>query len=155
MASKEDFSSQGGIQGVWEDKKIFFVPRHWIASINQEYAEKPYFNIIKTLHSFIFFVDSFFLKFNFKTNIGKLARFFINILMILHSNCFVERMYSFVNIIKNPIRNQLAVESVSAILQIKSYYNEDDEFEPDEDHYFFYKHNIKDSDNKSENIIYD
>ena len=54
-------------------------------------------------------------------------------------------MYSFVNIIKNPQRNQLDVESVSSLLEVKSYNNEDELLEPDEDHFFFYKHNIKDN----------
>ena len=40
-------------------------------------------------------------------------------------------------IIKNPIRNTLDVDTVSSLLQIKSYYNEEEQFEPDEDHYFF------------------
>ena len=56
-------------------------------------------------------------------------------------------MYSFVKIIKSPIRNQLDVESVSSILEVKSDYDDDQQFEPDEDHYFFYKHNIKDNEN--------
>jgi len=81
---------------------------------------------------------------NQKNDTGKLARFFINILLIPHSNCFVERMYSFMNIIKTPIRNSLDINTVSSILQIKSYYEEQELFEPDEDHYFFYKHNIHD-----------
>ena len=55
-------------------------------------------------------------------------------------------MYSFVNIIKSPIRNKLDVDTVSALLQVKSYYSDEHVFEPDEDHYFFYKHNIRDDD---------
>ena len=48
---------------------------------------------------------------NQKNDFGKLAKFFINILLISHSNCCVERIYSLVNIIKSSIRNQLDVET--------------------------------------------
>ena len=91
-------------------------------------------------------MDRLLLK-NLNNDTGKLARFCVNLLLIPHLNCYVERMYSFVKIIKSPIRNQLDVESVSSILEVKSDYDDDQQFEPDEDHYFFYKHNIKDNEN--------
>ena len=59
-------------------------------------------------------------SFNNDFNWGKLAEFFINILLIPYSNFFVERMYSLI--------------TISTIFQIKSYYDEEDVFEPNEDH---------------------
>ena len=56
------------------------------------------------------------------------------ILFIPYSNSYLERMYSFVNIIKSQIRNQLKVGTVSEVLQVKLYYDDDDTFESDEDH---------------------
>ena len=64
--------------------------------------------------------------------------------MIPLSNFYLERMYSFVNIIKIPIRNQLEVDKVSKILHVKLYYDDNDIFEPYKNHYFFYKHDIHD-----------
>jgi len=44
-----------------------------------------------------------------KKDIGfrKLARFMVNLCMIPHSNCFVERMFSIVNANKTKSRNSL------------------------------------------------
>ena len=51
----------------------------------------------------------------------ELAKFFLNLMTIHHSNCFVERMFSQVNLIKTSQRNLFDVSSVSSILKIKSY----------------------------------
>jgi len=63
--------------------------------------------------------------FNFdeKQNFFKpLARFFINLMTIPHSNSFVEQQFSQVGIIKTDIRNQLEVATVSSLIKVKSYY---------------------------------
>jgi len=73
-----------------------------------------------------------------------LARFFINLLTIPHANMFVERMFNQVNLIKTKTKSLLEVSSVSAILQIKSYFPNDEElFEPEEIHYSLYEQFVK------------
>ena len=78
----------------------------------------------------------------------ELAKFFLDFMAIHHPNCFVERMFSQVNLIKTSQRNLLDVSSVSSILKIKSYsdYTGSDSklvFEPQEKDYLHYKTNIK------------
>ena len=73
----------------------------------------------------------------------KLARFFINLLLIRHSNSNIERAFSAIRIIKTEKRNSLDVATVSSIMQVKSFYDNNSKFEPDEDHYFRYKHFVK------------
>lgn len=51
-----------------------------------------------------------------------LARFMINLMLIPHSNMFVERIFSQVNLIKTDTRASLEVDTVSSILKVKSYY---------------------------------
>ena len=65
----------------------------------------------------------------------------INLYLINHSSCTVERFYSSVNLMKNPIRNLLDVESVSTLLQVKSYYKED--FRITQKHHEYYQNFIK------------
>ena len=77
------------------------------------------------------------------TKYEKLIRFFINLMLIRHSNANVERAFSSIKIIKNALRNSLEVATVSSIMQVKTFYVNDSNFEPDEDHYFRYKHFIK------------
>ena len=68
----------------------------------------------------------------------------INLTLIPHSNCFVERMFSHVSNIKTEIRNGLDVATVSSLLKIKSFYlNDENLFEPTEDHYSLYRNYIK------------
>ena len=79
------------------------------------------------------------------SNLTKLSRFAINLLLIPHSNVYVERVFSKVNLIKTDLRNLLDVSTVSSIIKIKTFYeNEDKLFEPTSDHYMCYKHWIKD-----------
>ena len=79
----------------------------------------------------------------------ELSKFFLNLMTIQHSNCFVERMFSQVNLIKTSQRNLLDVSSVSSILKVKSFYSDytrpDSElvYEPQEKDYYHYKTNIK------------
>ena len=73
----------------------------------------------------------------------KLAKFFINMMLIPHSNSFTERVFSIVKHTKTDLRNLLDVSTVSAIVQIKTYYSEDEMLEIDEDHFFCYRHSIK------------
>ena len=74
----------------------------------------------------------------------KLALFMINLILVPHSNCFVERMFSHVSQIKNDIRNNLDVATVSSILKIKSFYlNDKKSFESTEDHLTLSKSFIK------------
>ena len=76
--------------------------------------------------------------------------FLTKVLLIPHSNMFVESMFSHVNAIKTCSRNLLNVTTVSDLMQIKSFYlkssdieKEDKEkealFEPTEEHYKLYK----------------
>ena len=68
----------------------------------------------------------------------------INLMLIPHSNCFVERIFSQVSIIKNEIRNQLDVATVASLIKIKSFYIDQKElFEPTKDHYDLYHNYIK------------
>ena len=68
---------------------------------------------------------------------------------IRHSNCFVERVFSQVNLIKTSQRNCLDVSTVGSLLKVKTYYSkyEDDKserlFEPEEKDYYYYKINVK------------
>ena len=67
-------------------------------------------------------------------------------MIIPHSNVYVERSFSHVNLIKTDLRNLLDITTVSSIMKIKSFYqNEGDDymFEPTEDHFICYKHWIK------------
>jgi len=83
-----------------------------------------------------------------------LANFFTNLLLIPHSNMFIESMFSHVSSIKTAKRSLLEVGSVSTIMKVKSYYFESEKlsnddtklplFEPEEEHYSLYKLNIKD-----------
>ena len=58
---------------------------------------------------------------------------------------YVERVFSKVNFIKTDLRNLLDVSTVSSIIKMKIFYeNEDKLFEPTLDHYMCYKHWIKD-----------
>jgi hypothetical protein len=77
------------------------------------------------------------------TKYEKLICFFINLLLIRHSNSNIERAFSAVKIIKNDKRNSLEVSTVSSISQVKSFHENDSKFEPDDDHYFCYKHFMK------------
>ena len=73
-----------------------------------------------------------------------LSKFMINLMMIPHSNCFFERMFSHVGLIKNEIKNQLDVATVSSLIKVKSFYLYDEKlFEPTEDHYTLYHNYIK------------
>jgi len=75
----------------------------------------------------------------------------INLLIIPHSNCFVERVFSLVNLTKTRCRNLLEVSTVSTQLQVKTYHDDNEmknekekyEFETDEDHYLCYSQTIK------------
>ena len=73
----------------------------------------------------------------------ELANFILSLMTIQHSNCFIERIFSQVNPIKNYQRNLLNVSSVDSILKIKSYYSEDTKsdskllFEPQEKDYHY------------------
>lgn len=74
----------------------------------------------------------------------KLARFFINIMLIPHTNMFVERMFSSVNLIKTKTRSCLEVDSVSSFLKIKSYLNSSENlFEPEDIHFTLYNQFVK------------
>ena len=53
--------------------------------------------------------------------------------------------YSQVNLIKNSLRNLLKVDTVSSILQVKTYYKEEDDFEVNDKHLEYYRHYIKDT----------
>ena len=70
---------------------------------------------------------------------SNLCKFFVNLCSIPHSNCYVERMYSQVNLIKTAGRNLLEVENVGSLLRVKSFFEDHEEFEPDETHYKFYQ----------------
>ena len=75
-------------------------------------------------------------------SISNLAQFARNILIIPYSNVFIERIFSQINLIKTDLRNQLDVKTVSSIMKIKSFYQNETKdflFEPNEDHY---KHRI-------------
>ena len=79
-----------------------------------------------------------------RKDFDKLSKFMINLMLIPHSNCFVERMFSHVSIIKNEIRNQLDVATVASLIKIKSFYIDQKElFEPTKDHYDLYHNYIK------------
>ena len=81
-----------------------------------------------------------------KKEFEKLSKLMINLMLIPHSNAFVERMFSHVKIIKNEIRNTLDVATVSSLIKIKSFYLDSEElFEPNEDHYNLYHNFIKKS----------
>ena len=60
-----------------------------------------------------------------------LSKFIINLMTIRHSNCFVERVFSQVNLIKTSQRNCLDVSTVGSLLKVKTYYSkyEDDKSE--------------------------
>ena len=73
------------------------------------------------------------------------APFFINICELIHSYCTVDIFYSQVNLIKNSLRNLLKVDTVSSILQVKTYYKEEDDFEVNDKHLEYYRHYIKDT----------
>jgi hypothetical protein len=92
-------------------------------------------------------VEGFWLRMNSEMNENfiHLSLFFTKIMMVPHSNAFVERMFSHVNNIKNDARNRLDVTSVSNILKVKSYYqnSESELFEPTEEHYESYQNFIK------------
>ena len=77
----------------------------------------------------------------------KLALFMANIMTIPHSNAFVERAFSHVNNIKTDLRNLLEVASVNSIMQVKTFYDYDPKFEPNEDHFECYRTNIKEIQN--------
>ena len=47
----------------------------------------------------------------------------INLCLINHSSDNFERFYTVVNLIKNLIRNLIDIETVSSILQVRSYYD--------------------------------
>ena len=80
-----------------------------------------------------------------RKDFDKLSKFMINLMLIPHSNCFIERMFSHVSIIKNGIRNQLDVATVASLIKIKSFYIDQKElFEPTKDHYDLY-HNYRTS----------
>ena len=73
-----------------------------------------------------------------------LANFFCKLMLIPHSNMFVESMFSHINNIKNEKRNLLDITTMSSIMKIKSYYDDNDEvFEPNEEHYESYRIFIK------------
>ena len=81
-----------------------------------------------------------------KNYFKKLASFIINLMLIPHSNYFVERIFSHVSQIKNDIQNNLDVIKVSSLIKIKYLYlNNKNIFEPTEDHYTLYKNFIKSS----------
>jgi len=67
-----------------------------------------------------------------------------NICMIPHSNCYVERMFSIVGVNKDKLRNQLEVSTVSTLLKIKSYYQEDEQLIVTQEHIELYRKEIKD-----------
>jgi len=71
-----------------------------------------------------------------------LSQFFIRLLTIPHSNCYIEQQFSQVSLIKNEKRNLLDVTTVSSIVKVKSFYAEINEegsnFEPQEKDYYFY-----------------
>ena len=104
-----------------------------------------------------FKVEDFWLNRNVQENwkFKLISKFFSRLLLIPHSNMFIESMFSHVGAIKTPLRNLLEVNSVSNIMKIKSYYlkskdlekdekNDSILFEPTEDHYSLYKSFIKD-----------
>jgi len=80
-----------------------------------------------------------------------LSNFFTNLLLIPHSNMFIESMFNHVNSIKTAKRSLLEVGSVSIIMKIKSYYLESEKLQNDnkkfplfvleEEHYSLYKFN--------------
>ena len=87
-----------------------------------------------------FWIDMYKIE-NEKYPFKLLSFFFINLMTIPHSNCYVERQFSQVSLIKNEKRNLLEVTTMSSILKVKSYYedtNEDVGFEPQEKDYYFY-----------------
>ena len=51
-----------------------------------------------------------------------LSKFFTNLMVISHSNMYVESMFSHIGNIKAPLRNKLEVGSVESIMKVKSYY---------------------------------
>ena len=68
-------------------------------------------------------------------------------MIIPHSNIYVERGFSHVNLIKTDLRNLLNITIVSSIMKIESFYqNKGDDylFEPTEDHFISYNYWIKD-----------
>ena len=107
-----------------------------------------------------FKVEKFWLERNIQEDwrFKLLSNFFINLMIIPHSNMHVESMFSHVKNIKTPMRNSLDVSTVTSLLKVKSYYlnnknssKDDDEvlekkvlFEPELEHYRLYKLYIKD-----------
>ena len=68
----------------------------------------------------------------------------VNICLIPHANTYIERMFSYVNAIKDETRNSLDVATVSSLIKVKSYHlNDTNIFEPTEEYYHLYKQYIK------------
>jgi len=73
-----------------------------------------------------------------------LASFFINLMPIPQSNCYIERQLSQISLNKSEKRNLLDVATVSSILKVRSFY--EDRFEMILHHY------EKNPNKKSENV---
>ena len=66
----------------------------------------------------------------------------INLILIPHSNAYIERVLSILNATKTDCHNLLDVTTVNSIMKLKAYYDENSTFEPDEEHFICYKANI-------------
>jgi hypothetical protein len=71
-----------------------------------------------------------------------LSSFMVNILLIPHSNADCERVFSQIKLTKTSQRNLLDITTVSYLMQVKTYYDDFQDFEPNNDHYFCYRHAI-------------
>ena len=93
----------------------------------------------------IFNVEDYWISL-YKTSVSykKLAKFFINLMLIPNSNAYTERVFSMVKHTKTDLRNLLEVTTVSTMMQIKTYYEENEILQVDEDNMFCYNHAIKD-----------
>jgi len=80
-----------------------------------------------------------------KNPFKQLASFFINLMLIPQSNCYIERQFSQVSLIKSERRNLLDVATVSSILKVRAFYEdqiENQSFGPQEKDYYYYNLNI-------------
>jgi len=80
-----------------------------------------------------------------KKDIGfrKLARFMVNLCMISHSNSFVERLFSIVNANQTKPRNSFEVTTMSVLMQVKSYYEDEEILNINEKHFDLYRFHVK------------
>ena len=72
-----------------------------------------------------------------------ISRFFINLMIIPHSNAEVERIFSCVKLTKSYTRNRLGISTLDNLMQVKHVYNKEEKFEPTEVHYNLYRMHIK------------